>query len=246
MEMLPRKGIVIAIDGPAGTGKSSVTRRLAQALGYVVVDTGALYRAIAYVAYKNKLLEADGSLDSANSSAVAEIARKVHLEFKRKEKLNPSNRIFADGEDVTPFIRSPEMSMGASAVSAIPEVRAALLGIQRRLGCMNNSILEGRDIGTVVFPDANIKFFLTATLDERARRRVDELETLGADTPSFEEIREQIKKRDEGDQGRKIAPLKKADDAILFDTTSFTLDQVVEGLLEQIEKHLGISSGKTK
>jgi cytidylate kinase len=216
---IPKQGPVIALDGPAGTGKSSATRRLADALGFVHIDTGALYRAIAFL-----LLEARQEIAEAPAT---ELARNVHLEFKRMPSFNPSNRVFADGRDVTPFIRTQEVSMAASQVSAIPGVRAALLGLQRRMGCRGRAILEGRDIGTVVFPDADVKFFLTASVDERAKRRLAELELAGNDVPSFEEVKRQISERDRADAGRAIAPLKRAEDAIDVDTSHMTLDEVV-------------------
>jgi cytidylate kinase len=141
-----------------------------------------------------------------------------------------------NGKDVTSLIRTPEMSMMASRISAIPGVRAALKGFQRELGLQNPSILEGRDIGTVIFPDAPIKFFLTASIDERAKRRLAELEAQDSDTVSFEELKEQIRLRDEGDSTRAIAPLRKALDAIEIDTTSFTLDEVVKRMAERIRE----------
>jgi cytidylate kinase len=161
------------------------------------------------------------------ASLAVEIARAVHLQFKRMPRKIPSNRIFANSKDLTEFIRTPEVSLAASRISAIPEVRAALLGLQRRLGCQGKAILEGRDIGTVVFPDADVKFFLNASVDERAKRRLAELEATGGEPPSFEELKRQIMERDHGDSTRKIAPLKRADDAVEIDTTQMTLDQVV-------------------
>jgi cytidylate kinase len=228
---IPKQGPVVAIDGPAGTGKSSATRRLADALGFVHVDTGALYRAIAFL-----LLEKGNTPEDAEIAS--ELARSVHLEFKRMPRKNPSNRIFANSRDVTDFIRTPEVSMAASQVSAIPAVRAALLGLQRRLGCVGKSILEGRDIGTVIFPDADVKFFLTATVEERARRRLSELEALGADAPSFKEVKEQITQRDRGDSTRAVAPLKKAPDAIELDTSQMTLDEVVALMEAKVRERL--------
>lgn len=225
-------GFVVAIDGPAGTGKSTATRRLANALGFTYIDTGALYRALAHL-----LLQKYPSLEGREREA-AELARSVRLEFKRMPELNPSNRIFADGVDVTASIRSPEVSMAASRVSAIPEVRAALLGLQRQMGIAGNSILEGRDIGTVVFPRADVKFFLTASLEERAKRRVTELEASGKDAPSFEEVKAQIEQRDHGDSTRSVAPLKKAEDAIEIDTSDLTLDQVVALMESRIRERL--------
>jgi cytidylate kinase len=152
---------------------------------------------------------------------------------------NPSNRIFADGQDLTDFIRTPEVSTAASKVSALPQVRAALLGIQRRLGCAGKAILEGRDIGTVIFPDADVKFFLTASLEERTKRRFIELEALGGDMPDYETLKAQIAERDQGDSTRKIAPLKKASDAIEVDTTTLTLKEVVQQMTDAVRAKLG-------
>lgn len=227
-----KQGNVIAIDGPAGTGKSSVTRRLASKLNYIHIDTGALYRSVAFL-----LLEQGRQSDLENQST--QIARSGHFEFKRIPNKNPANRILANGKDITDFIRTPEISMLASAVSAFPGVRSALLGLQRKLGCAANSILEGRDIGTVIFPDADVKFFMTATVDERAKRRLAELEAIGRDVPSFEEIRHQIEERDLGDSSRAIAPLKKAEDAIEVDTTDMTLDEVVQAMEILIRERIG-------
>ncbi len=218
---IPKQGPVIAIDGPAGTGKSSATHRLADLLGFVHVDTGALYRSVAFL-----LMERFGGQLPSETDCV-ETTRSSHLEFRRKPGMNPVNRVFANGRDITTLIRTPEVSMAASQVSAVPAVRAALLGMQRRMGCAGPSILEGRDIGTVIFPDADVKFFLTASLEERAKRRLDELEATGADAPSFEEVKEQIRTRDQGDSTRSVAPLRKAVDAIEIDTSDFSLDEVV-------------------
>jgi cytidylate kinase len=153
-------------------------------------------------------------------------------------KKSPSNRIYANGKDRTDFIRTPRVSMASSRISSIPEVRAALLGLQRRLGCQGKTILEGRDIGTVVFPDADVKFFLSASVDERAKRRLIELEATGSDAPSFEEVKRQIAERDHGDSTRKVAPLKQAEDAILIDTTALTLDEVVKLLESHVRSKL--------
>ena len=222
-----KKGVVIAIDGPAGTGKSSATRRLAEALGFVHIDTGALYRAIAWV-----ILESRAPLTPEKAT---EVARQSHLEFRRAPGLNPVNRVLIDGRDVTSFIRSPEVNMAASQISAFPGVRAALLGLQRRMGCLGHAILEGRDIGTVIFPDADLKFFLSASVEERAKRRLAELEASGSDTPSFEEVKRQISERDTADATRAVAPLKRPEDAIDVDTSRMTLDEVV-AKMEQIAR----------
>lgn len=225
---LPKLGPVIAIDGPAGTGKSTATRRLADLLGFIHVDTGALYRAIAFLSLEHpRPNQPEGQVDPVLST---DLARSVHLEFRRDPTKNPANRIFANGRDLTDFIRTPAVSMAASRVSSVPEVRAALVGLQRRLGCQGRAILEGRDIGTVIFPDADVKFFLTASVDERAKRRLIELEATGSDAPSYEEVKAQIVERDRGDSTRAIAPLKRAPDAIELDTSQMTLDQVVQSM----------------
>lgn len=234
--MIPKQGPVIAIDGPAGTGKSSATKSLAKRLGFVHVDTGALYRSIALLTLEKQRHPEQQSprqtpekiQDSALADAATEVARSIHLEFKREPTLKPSNRIFANGRDVTDFIRTPEVSMAASQISGIPEVRAIQLGLQRRLGCQGHTILEGRDIGTVVFPDADIKFFLNASPDERAKRRLLDLQKMNQpNLPSFEDLKKQIIKRDLMDSTRAVAPLKKAEDAIEIDTGLMTLTEVI-------------------
>jgi cytidylate kinase len=234
---IPKQGPVIALDGPAGTGKSTATKRLAERLQFVHVDTGALYRALAYV-LRSQGRWTTGATD-AERAAAENLAREIHLEFRFDAKAQPKNRIIANGQDVTDFIRTPENSLAASGVSSVPGVRAALLGLQRRLGCQGRTILEGRDIGTVVFPDADVKFFLTASSETRARRRLAELEAGGGEVPSFEELKTQIEARDAADAGRAIAPLKQADDAILVDTTHLTLDEVVEFLARKVHERLG-------
>lgn len=234
---IPKQGRVIAIDGPAGTGKSSATKRLAELIGFVHVDTGALYRSIALLCI-DRGVDFSADLPQKSVDLAVQVAREAHFEFKRMPRKNPRNRIWMNGVDVTEKIRTPEVSMAASRVSAIPGVRASLLALQRRLGCAGNSILEGRDIGTVIFPDADVKFFLTASVDERAKRRLTELEAVGADAPSFEELRAQIIQRDEQDTHRAIAPLKKAADAIAIDTTAFTLDEVVSKMENYVRDRL--------
>lgn len=235
---IPKQGPVVAIDGPAGTGKSSATKRLAEALGFVHVDTGALYRAIALQCIEKGWIPEDGPAAADLASKATELSRSIHLEFRRAPKKNPANRILANGKDVTDKIRTPQVSMAASQISAFPGVRASLLGLQRRLGAVGKSILEGRDIGTVIFPDADVKFFLTASVEERAKRRLAELEATGTDAPSFEEIKNQIAQRDHQDSTRATAPLKRAPDAIDIDTTSLTLDQVVDLMVAKVKERL--------
>ena len=172
--------------------------------------------------------------------------KNTHLEFRRMPRRDPANRIFADGKDVTGFIRTPEVSMAASKVASHPSVRASLLGFQRRLGCVGGAILEGRDIGTVIFPDADVKFFLTASIDERAKRRLIELEAIGGDVPSYEELKNQIIERDRGDSTRSVAPLRKAQDAIEVDTSTMTLDQVVKLMETEVRARLTLPPSRGK
>ena len=241
---IPKLGPVVAIDGPAGTGKSSATKRLCERLGFTHVDTGALYRSIAYLLLKERGALGTGweSFTSADMPEIEmrakELAESAKLEFRRDPKKNPSNRVWANGKDITPYIRTPEVSICSSRVSALPAVRGALLALQRTMGCQGRTILEGRDIGTVIFPDADVKFFLTASIDERAKRRLYELEGAGADSPSYEEVRRQIADRDRGDMTRAVAPLRKAEDALELDTSNYTLDEVVEWMEKEVRDKL--------
>lgn len=214
--------INIAIDGPAGAGKSSLSRKLAANLGYIYVDTGALYRA---TGLKFSRLGFDTSLNGDIDAVLKTTV--VDLKF-----VNGEQRVFLDGEDVSDFIRTPEASMMASAVSAIPSVRAFLLDMQRLLAKNNNVVMDGRDIGTVVLPDADVKIFLTADVEERAKRRLLELSEKGQKV-SFDEVLADMKQRDYNDSHREIAPLRQAEDAVLADTTKLNLAESLE-LLEKI------------
>lgn len=225
-----KKRPIVAIDGPAGAGKSTVARRLADALGYVLVDTGAMYRSVALAAKRAKVDWNDGpALGELARGLVAERA----LVFERDPSLGV--RVKLGGEDVSDAIRTPEMAQGASLVSAHQEVRSALLELQRQAGRGGGVVLEGRDIGTVVFPDAEAKFFLTASAETRARRRHADLVAKG-NAPSFEQTLEDVKRRDAQDESRAIAPLKKAEDAILVDSTELTIDETVAKMLEVVQK----------
>ncbi len=210
---------------------------MAEALGCAHIDTGALYRSIAFLA-----LEKWGSVDELSEDRVVEVARNTKLLFRREPKKNPSNRVYASGRDLTTKIRTPEVSMAASRVSAFKKLRAELLELQREMGRTGRVILEGRDIGTVVFPTAEVKFFLTASLEERAKRRLAELEVSGVDVPTFEELVKQIYERDHADSTREVAPLVQAPDAILVDTSTMTLDEVVHALIAHV--HQKLSNGK--
>jgi len=216
---------VIAIDGPAGVGKSTTSRELARRLGYTLVDTGALYRGVALAA-RERGISWDDEL------AVAALCDEIELGFASQDDGTP--RLLLDGVDRGDDIRTPEMSAGASQVSAYPGVRRALLGIQRRLGAEGGVVLEGRDIGTVVFPDAEVKLFLTASAEERARRRVKDLESKGIRV-DYDELLRQIKARDEADSTRAIAPLRPAEDAVILDSTSLDMEAVVRHVLELVE-----------
>lgn len=221
--MTARK-VVVTIDGPAGAGKSSVSKLLARRLGYRLLDTGAIYRSVALTARQQGVAWSDGP-------ACAEIARALDIRF---DFVGDKNHVFLAGADVTAAIRTPEVSQGASQVSAHPEVRAALLELQRRLGAGGGVVVEGRDTGTVVFPAADAKFFLTATEDERARRRVAELAASGQPVDAAQTLRE-IRERDQRDASRDVAPMVPAADAVLVDSSTQTLEQVVESLAAQVE-----------
>lgn len=213
---------VIAIDGPAGAGKSTVALRLAQQLGYVLVDTGALYRGVALAARERGIAWTD-------ARALGELTAQLDLTFAARADGAP--RLLIDGKDRSGEIRTPEISMGASDVSKHPEVRSALLGLQRRLGRDGGVVLEGRDIGTVVFPDAEAKIFLTASDRTRADRRVQDLESKGMKVDPKNTL-DEIRARDAQDSGRAVAPLRPADDAITVDTSDMGIDAVVDRLTE--------------
>ena len=220
--------IAIAIDGPAGAGKSTIARLAAKELGYIYVDTGALYRTIGLAASRRNLTAEDKDKIIAMLPEI-----KVELAFNdRQEQI-----VLLDGEDVSGLIRTPEISMMASAVSAIPEVRAYLLDLQRDMAHTNNVIMDGRDIGTVVLPDAQIKIFLSASPECRARRRYEELIEKGMDV-KYEDILSDVIARDYADSHRDIAPLKPADDAISVDTSGEDLETSVNKLLGIVREKL--------
>jgi cytidylate kinase len=217
------RGLIVAIDGPAGAGKSTVARLLAARLGYALLDTGAIYRSMALRARERGVAWDDGP-------AVAALAGGIDISFRLEGAVN---RVTLNGQDVTTAIRTPEISDGASRVSALPEVRAALLGLQRRLGADGGVVVEGRDIGTVVFPEAEAKFFLTATADERARRRVAELAAAGKAVDT-DKTKAEMLARDARDSTRASAPLRKADDAVEIDSSALGLDDVVARMAEVV------------
>lgn len=218
----------IAIDGPAGAGKSTIARKVAAELSIIYVDTGAMYRAIGVYAIRK-------GVDTKNAPAVAALLPEISLELTYSEE--QGQRIFLNGEDVSSEIRLPEMGMAASNVSAIPEVRAFLLEQQRGMAKRQSVIMDGRDIGTVVLPDAEVKIFLTASAEERARRRWKEFSEKGL-PDTYEEILADVIRRDEQDMNRPIAPLKQADDAILLDSTALNFAETVEKVKEIIKERV--------
>jgi cytidylate kinase len=216
--------MIVTIDGPAGSGKSTAARRLAERLGFEFLDTGAMYRA---VALRSLTLGAD--VDDAKR--IAEIARNIQI-----DALGPIVR--ADGSDVTTAIRTPEVTGAASRVAAIPDVRAAMVRLQRKAAEGRHVVSEGRDQGTVVFPDAECKFFLTADPNERARRRRQELAEQGEEI-AFEDLLRQILERDTRDETRETAPLRAADDAVRIDTSHLSLEQTVQQMEAVVRQKTG-------
>ncbi|MEZ4366950.1 MAG: (d)CMP kinase [Kofleriaceae bacterium] len=216
--------VVVTIDGPAGAGKSSVARLLARRLGYRLLDTGAIYRAVALAAERAGVAWSDGP-------RLGQIAAGLPIEFAFEGE---TNRVSLAGEDVSAAIRTPAISQAASQVSAHPEVRAALLELQRRLGAGGGVVVEGRDTGTVVFPDAGAKFFLTASDEVRARRRLEELHAAGQ-VVDFDSTLADLRQRDRRDTERSVAPLIAAADAIRVDSSDVPIEEVVASLLAHVE-----------
>ena len=220
---------IIAIDGPSGAGKSTVARILAKRLRYTYIDTGAMYRAVA-------LRAKEKGIPPAEEEALAQLAASLRITFVADPK---ETRVLCDGEDVTEAIRSPEISLLASDISQRRGVRKALVDLQREMGREGGVVLEGRDIGTVVFPRAQVKFYLDANPEERARRRFEELKAKGLPV-CFEETLEEVIQRDRNDMLRAISPLKKAEDAILIDSTYLRVEQVVEILVREVMQKEGV------
>ncbi len=218
------KGI-ITIDGPAGSGKSTISLLLAKKLGLLYLDTGAMYRAVALSALRN-------GVDLRDAAVLREMCRDIDINFR---SAGDNYRVYIGAEDVSDEIRRPEIDMLSSKISAIKEVRDAMTGLQRRIGMKGGIVAEGRDMGTVVFPDADHKFFLTASSDIRAERRYKERMDRG-ECISMEQVETELKKRDEQDRTRIIAPLKPAVDAIIIDTTALGINEVVDEMLGRIGK----------
>ncbi|MGN1418578.1 MAG: (d)CMP kinase [Acutalibacteraceae bacterium] len=220
--------INVAIDGPAGAGKSTISRKAAAELGYIYIDTGALYRTVGLAA-----MRAGADLDDPKQiESVLNDELEVELKF-----IDGEQKMFLCGEDVSKQIRTPEASIAASKVSAVPAVRAYLFDLQKKMARENNCIMDGRDIGTVVLPDAQVKIFLTASPEARADRRYKELCEKGMDV-KYEDVLSDINKRDWADSHREIAPLKKAEDAILCDTSDINLEQSIELIIRTIKENI--------
>lgn len=220
--------IAVAIDGPAGAGKSTISKSAAKELGFIYVDTGALYRTVGLAASRKNIEPVPGEEVNNLLDSI-----KVELTFNDKGE----QVVLLDGEDVSAFIRTPEASMMASKISAIPEVRAYLLDLQRNMATTNNVIMDGRDIGTVVLPNAEVKIFLTATPEARATRRYKELVEKGMDV-KYEDILQDVITRDYNDSHREIAPLKQADDAVLADTTEIDLQGSIDLIVSIIKERM--------
>jgi cytidylate kinase len=221
--------LAIAIDGPAGAGKSTIARRAAKQLGFIYVDTGALYRAIGLFMLKH-------GIETTDAPSVCSLLKDVEISLTFQ---NGEQRVILCDEDVSDKIRTAEVSMAASNVSAIPQVREFLFALQRNLAKTNNVIMDGRDIGTVVLPDAQVKIFLTASPEERAKRRYEEMIQKGQKV-EYDAVLSDLRTRDYNDSHRAVAPLVPAENALIVDTTGNTLEQSVEQLVRIIKEKLGL------
>ncbi len=218
--------VIIAIDGPAGSGKSTAAKNIAQKLGFTYLDTGAMYRAITFLALRKGIAD--------DIAAVIDLARGIDL---RLQFDNGITRVFVNNEEVTDQIRTAEVNSKVSDISKIPEVRAELVKIQKRLGEQGSIVAEGRDVTTVVFPNADLKIFMTAALEERTNRRYKEFKEKNVEI-SWEEVKENLEKRDRLDSGRAISPLKKADDALEFDNTKISILEELHQLIDKVKEVL--------
>ena len=218
---------IIAIDGPAGSGKGTIAKALAEKIGFIRLDTGALYRCVTLEVINN-------NINLTDIDKIVNIAKNMNVKFQKSDNENDLDKVFLNERDVTKSIRSAEVSKLVAEVSTIPQVRSELLKIQRNLAEHHDIIMEGRDIGTVVFPNANLKIYLDADIEERAKRRYKENQGKNINM-SYEEVIENIRKRDENDKAKEIGALKKAKDSIVIDTTKLTIEEVVEKIIEIIK-----------
>ncbi len=223
---MPSSGghFIVAIDGPAGSGKSTVSKLIAEKLGLLYIDTGAMYRALTLKAMARKV-------DLEDGEALTELARSTKIDLLN---VSGSLKVFLDGEDVSGFIRTPELTNNVKFIACVPGVRREMVNLQRVIGGRSSAVLEGRDIGTVVFPEARFKFYLDADVEERSKRRHKEL--LAVDQKaSLNDIKNDVVKRDESDMNRDVGALKRASDAVLVDTTDLSIEEVLEMLLSYIK-----------
>lgn len=220
------QGLQVAIDGPASSGKSTVAKIIAHRFNYVYVDTGAMYRSVTLAALDRKI-------DLTDKTALTDLANQIDITFQPGDD---GQRVFIDGQEVTKEIRMPRVAAKVSTVAAVPGVRKALVSAQRNLAKQGGVVMDGRDIGTTVLPNAPVKVFLVASAHERARRRYTENVAKGIETASLEELQHQIELRDQKDSTRKVSPLTQAADAIKVDSTSMSIDQVVDTISEIIKK----------
>ena len=221
--------MIVAIDGPSGAGKSTIAKIVAKTVGFSCLDTGAMFRSIAVLA-----LEKGISLD--DDAALGALATENEIAFTFDDDEQRTQHVFIAGKEVTSAIRTAEVDKAVSPVSAAPSVRAALLEQQRRIGNAGNYVVEGRDIGTTVFPQAEVKIFLTASAEERARRRVSQNEARGIGSVDYEEVLADIIRRDQADSTRAVSPLRQAEDAYLLDSSDLTIDQVVEAICSRVKQ----------
>lgn len=218
--------MVIAIDGPAGSGKSTVSKMIAKRLGLLYIDTGAMYRALTLKAMRKKM-------DLKDEAGLVKLAHSTKIDLQVPGGAGATLKVTLDGEDVTHLIRTPELTNNVKYIARVPDVRGEMVKLQRAIGEKSGAVLEGRDIGTVVFPDATYKFYLDADVEERSRRRHKELMESGQKV-GLEEIKKDVVVRDESDMKRSVGALKRAPDAILVDTTSLTIDEVAEKIISYI------------
>jgi cytidylate kinase len=220
------KNIQIAIDGPSGAGKSTMAKLVSKELGILYLDTGAMYRTVALKALKT-------GVDTKDSAALSEMVADIVIDVIYHDE---QQKVYLDGEDVTGEIRTPEVTVGSSDVAVVPEVRKKMVELQQEIAKAKSVVMDGRDIGTHVLPNADVKIFLTATPEARAKRRYEELKEKGALKQSFEELKKEMEYRDQNDSNRKVSPLKKADDAILLDTTELSIEDSVKMILNIVRK----------
>lgn len=225
------KKIIIAIDGHSSCGKSTMAKALAKQIGYIYVDTGAMYRAATLYALRHNLFAADGSVDTVR---LQQVLPEIHIGFELNPQTGHADAIL-NGENVESEIRQMEVSSHVSPIAAVPAVREKLVALQREMGLRKGIVMDGRDIGTVVFPEAELKIFVTASADIRARRRYDELKAKG--TPAnYEDVLKNVQERDYIDSHREVSPLRQADDAVVLDNSHMTLDEQNQWLLEHYQQ----------